>query len=198
MAMDLGVVIENLPDYVSDPFYHVVKLHGSITWAHEVTGGVADLVALRWEDATREVIARAGKLEVSNAYRMGPVLQGEILRTGTITGHGTVFVPAIAIPVKAKKFECPDEHLAVLYERMPQVSRLLVIGWRGMERHFTEEMKERLPYRVPGTIVGANLEDAQKIALTLRESGVGVELVPSRSQGFRDFVLSNEADRFLA
>jgi len=198
MADDLGIHLENLSDYIADPFYHFVKLHGSIAWAHEVTAGAADLVALPWLVAAREVIARAGNIEVSGAYRMGPALEGEELRAGTFGANGPVFVPAIAIPVKDKKFECPDEHVAALYQRMPQVSRLLIIGWRGMEQHFLAEMKARMRYRVAGLIVGANLEDAQRTRVTLREAGVGGELKASESQGFRDFLLSGEVDRFLA
>jgi hypothetical protein len=66
-----------------------------------------------------------------------------------------------------------------------------------MEQHFLVELKERMSHSVPGLIVSKNLEDAQRIAISLREHGIGGELAASGSQGLTDFVLSGEADRFL-
>jgi hypothetical protein len=37
--------------------------------------------------------------------------------------------------VKAK-FECPKEHPSALIEAIPQIDRILVIGWQATEEHF--------------------------------------------------------------
>ena len=46
-------------------------------------------------------------------------------------------VAAIALPVETKnEFEFPEAHLKKLRSVIPEVTRILIIGWRGTEEHF--------------------------------------------------------------
>ena len=44
-------------------------------------------------------------------------------------------IPALAIPVVNKQeYECPKLHLEVLDSCLPQITKLLVVGWRAVQR----------------------------------------------------------------
>jgi hypothetical protein len=48
-------------------------------------------------------------------------------------------VPALAIPVQSKNsFECTDPHLEALRGYIQRTTRVITIGWRGVERHFLD------------------------------------------------------------
>lgn len=52
--------------------------------------------------------------------------------------------PVIAIPVQRKakdSFAFPSSHLDYLRETIPEVTRLLIIGWAGRENHFHDLWK---------------------------------------------------------
>jgi hypothetical protein len=56
-------------------------------------------------------------------------------------GHPTppvrCLIPALALPLRSKaRFVCPQEHLDVLNALLPQVDRILAIGWKAGEPHF--------------------------------------------------------------
>jgi hypothetical protein len=112
----------------------------------------------------------------------------------------TPLYPAIAIPVEKKTeshFECPDEHLAALKDFLPSVTKILIIGWRGMESHFVDILKERFKARVaiPVMVVAGNKEGAIEICKRL-DREFPIEGIPTES-GFTQFVTSREGEEFL-
>jgi hypothetical protein len=47
-----------------------------------------------------------------------------------------ITIPALAIPTAAKyDCECPDHDLATLRKDLPEVSHVLIVGWRAPEEH---------------------------------------------------------------
>src|SRR5205823_9977424 len=55
------------------------------------------------------------------------------------------WLPAIAVPLETKQsYECPPNHLEAMREWLPQVDRILIIGWRAAERHFLLELEGHL------------------------------------------------------
>ena len=42
-------------------------------------------------------------------------------------------------------FECPEEHLDHLWKLLPEVTKVIVVGWRGSELHFLRRLDELLP-----------------------------------------------------
>jgi hypothetical protein len=65
----------------------------------------------------------------------------------TSVARGTPLFPAIAIPVeKGKAFERPEALIKQFTARLPQVTTLLVIGWRGAEAHFLIRSWHRISF----------------------------------------------------
>jgi hypothetical protein len=64
------------------------------------------------------------------------------------------WIPALAVPIQNKPdFECPPNHIQLLRELLPEVNRILIIGWRGMEGHFMRELRDHRPARVERVLV---------------------------------------------
>lgn len=117
--------------------------------------------------------------------------------------------PAIALPVEKKRsFECPSDMLEELANLLPQITKILVIGWRGTEEHFLAMLGNRLTGLKPGVHIyivngprPANYdpqgdEDRVRIFRALANN-------PPKSGsldrgGFTDFIISRRAEQFLA
>jgi hypothetical protein len=116
--------------------------------------------------------------------------------------QGTLAFPAIAIPVESKRnFECPPSQLEELVALLPQVSKILVIGWRATEAHFLALLKENLRRGVQMWIVagpdqqqGQNIKD--HICREMLPNNVPIASVDPG--GFTNFMLSGRAAQFLA
>jgi hypothetical protein len=118
-----------MDDYTRQHEYKILKLHGSTNWWRTVS----DLHHKLGEYTDAVSAAGNGSLdfgEFLTAYQKAQRQGSDSLN---------VTVPAIAIPVQEKSsFECPSEHLNVLNESMRKTTKLLIIGWRGMEKHFLQ------------------------------------------------------------
>jgi hypothetical protein len=111
--------------------------------------------------------------------------------------NGSVLFPALAIPVESKlDFECPDEHLQALHTVIPEIDKLLIIGWRAAETPFLELMASRLVHAVRGFVVAGNEDAAAETANRLAEAGVAGRYVGTDG-GFTELVVNREADDFL-
>ncbi len=110
-----------------------------------------------------------------------------------------MLVPAIAIPVKEKtSFECPPAHLLVLKGHLEETDRLLIIGWRGRDRHFVRLLEQHLPKRVSILAVGNGMEDARATLEELASAGIeAASSEASRTNGFTEFTVKRDADAFL-
>lgn len=119
-----------ITDYVSDPTFKLIKLHGSVNWGHRVMAPALSYLPLdNAERAAREVIAHATQLNLAPHFEitsgMPPAAEPGIVR-----------VPAIALPVEQKSdFECPPAQLDLLCGLLPRVTRILTVGWRATEDH---------------------------------------------------------------
>jgi hypothetical protein len=132
-----GVKFDHLEAYINrDPRFALYKLHGSVDWAR------LHYVGANNRDSRHQLIDKAGQLQEpqqGTGYRIWHSIDTD-LREGGLVG-----LPAIAIPLQQKTtFECPQEHISHLAEQLPKVRKILAIGWRGMEQHFTSLLKERL------------------------------------------------------
>jgi hypothetical protein len=102
------------------------------------------------------VIEQASSLDVPASF--------EIRRGDWNTGQGgELWVPALAVPVRTKSvFECPQEHLDMLWGLLPTVERVLVIGWAGMETHFLTKLHERLRLEQRASVIACGTDDASR------------------------------------
>src|SRR5262249_13487400 len=95
-----------------------------------------------------------------------------------------------------RSYECPDEHLACLRELLPQVTKILTIGWRGSEQHFLGLLKDSLTKEIMVYAVAGDKHDAEEVIGRIQQFGIrrSGETVGG---GFTDFVVSRIAEQIL-
>ena len=69
--------------------------------------------------------------------------------------------PALAIPLATgKRFEMPSDHIQAFRSALPEVDKVLTIGWAGKEGHFLAELADGLPSRVDTLVVNRDPDHA--------------------------------------
>lgn len=119
----------------AQPIFKLFKPHGSVDWARVVAAPKGTIMTLE------HIIDNTPNL--SDEY-----VRANATDTGQIYKFNWPIVPAIAIPVQTKTdntFEWPDGHRKYLEELLPQVTKILIIGWQGKEAHFLKLLQEKLP-----------------------------------------------------
>ena len=173
----------DIDSYVSGPVYQIVKVHGSVNWVREVANRFPG-VGEDDQKCVRYLIDHAHELQISSTYR---VIRGP--GVGFVRETRMAAFPAIAIPVeRSKSFECPDQHLQALQRSLPSVSKLLIVGWRGAERHFIDLLKNRLPPNTPGLVVARSHKDGKAVVENLAPLRLRLMLPPPTIQGFSRFL----------
>lgn len=132
----LGIKLGDFGSYTSHPDFLIIKLHGSIDWALEFNTAPSSALP---RGHPRDVIEAAIKgLDVSERYR-------KVEHPPVYLGDGSYGFPALAIPVEKKSlFACPPEHLSAPAEILPEVRKIITVGWRATEQHFLAMLKNRL------------------------------------------------------
>jgi len=199
-----GYSFYQMNDYTErlEPF-RVFKLHGSVDWGQIVENQLpADVNPQHPASVLTYLIDHAAELRVSNDF----VLCGS--STMGVANGRPVF-PAIAIPVEKKnKFACPQTLIEQLVAVLPQVSKILVIGWRATEQNFLNLLAHRLTglrrgvqlYIVAGSQANA-LETRVRIYRALLNNPPNSPYDSPNSScdsgGFTDFLGSGHAKSFL-
>ena len=178
-----------------------------MNWGHLLTGPEIGGLINRGEfDIARELINRAREFELADdEYRIEPPkLQQRfdaphmaLVRPIVRVGHSdTPMAPAIAIPFETKfSFECPRAHREALEACLPEITKIIIVGWRGVETHFLDLLK-RIPRPVQTVIVARDGQQAEATSSHLAAAGVAIDPRPS-SASFTDFVRSTAPDDFL-
>jgi len=192
---EFQIPCRTLDDYIRDDRYKLIKVHGSIDWARPV-GHIT--TATRHDHVVGHMIADAQHLNLAAPIEVISNWNVPNSKEGANKEVIGLF-PAIAIPVVQKqKFECPDTHLEALRNAIRTVTKILTIGWRGMERHFLEELKKhRLNVPRDLKVIGSGHEDSTEIAQRLFRAGITRDWYPSES-GFSNVIRSREIETFLA
>jgi hypothetical protein len=191
----LGISIQNISDHVSGSTYAILKPHGSVDWGRRVVGDIGSLGGGNHFDFKRALIDRTAtvEIELSDSY---VVMRGPE-EMGGMTGQGPVrpYFPAITIPVQLKsQFEFPQEHRAVLDEAVAEARKIVVVGWRGAEKHFVNLWK--------GTrtdldlLVVAGTESGSRETLNNLTPFAG-GLVSQAGDGFSRFLDTDLLEKFL-
>jgi len=194
----VGVEINDLHDYVGNENYKIIKLHGSVNWAHRVAAPIEEFPDTGDLGVANEVIERRAELNILPEFRIIHRPLGGNLALGYPPLEEPLF-PALAIPVENKReyeYECPEDHLKALRDFIPEVSKMLLIGWRGTETAFLQSLKENLRKMVYVMAVNGELAAAKEANDRLCNAGVqgrfeGLEV------GFSQFVASREVERLL-
>jgi hypothetical protein len=142
--VDLRVRIDSMDGYLADRQFKLFKLHGSIDWVQRASfkGRGRDH---RWNSAA-EIIDYAPDLEpTTNFDRFGNGSLPTVLQVPDVVVRLIPLIPALAIPTAVKStFICPRDHLETLREAIPQVTRILIVGWKAAEQHFLELLAQGL------------------------------------------------------
>lgn len=126
--------INPLSAYYQGKNLKIYKPHGSINWGREIVQGEGHYV---YYD-TDSVISNYENIEFANSFQKISV---DVFENYAISKN---FVPAIAIPFKGKTDfqECPEEMQVKMLEATKKADKLITLGWRGADEHFTKLLKE--------------------------------------------------------
>jgi hypothetical protein len=112
--------------YIERNEYKLLKLHGSTDWRRLIPG------LQRRQNSYQDAMAYAAEHPI-------PMVDTLITEHDLNTSVPHVDIPAIAIPVQEKSdFELPEPHKYVLRKCIDATTDLIIVGWRGMERHFLD------------------------------------------------------------
>jgi hypothetical protein len=191
---DLGQGIARMEDYTDrSRLFRVFKLHGSVNWGQQIdTRLPSGLNSTNPATVLQYLIETAAQLQVSDRFVLCPPADMGLV------DRQPVF-PAIAIPVQEKQvFQCPRQMVDDLRGLLPQISKIIMIGWRGMEEHFLRLLSENVRRRVFLSIVAGNRDEAEKIRININRSLVNVP--PSSTAehtGFTQFIRTRRAEQIL-
>jgi len=193
----VGIKIGDLPDYIASNDYKIIKLHGSVNWAHKVhmsASDVKDIIDLTCLDVANDLIERRAWLRILPDFH---IIKGPLGEPERRHPSESPSFPALAIPVEKKQeYECPQDHLQALRDCIPEVTKILLIGWRATEINFLQLLSENLHRRVHMMAAAGNETSARESVERLVQSGIQGALHVAKS-GFSDFVTRREVDDFL-
>ncbi len=198
---DLRVHIASMDGYLADGQFKLLKLHGSINWVQRASFKGHGLDH-RWNSA-HEIIENTPDLELTPRFEWRkdeslPTVFAEKERRLNST-RLVPLVPALAIPAVGKSdFICPKVHLDSLRDIIPQVSKILIVGWKAAEEHFLKRLAQGLGEKsVKVLAVRGGVEGARDTLRTLEGAGIKGDFQPDPG-GFSDFVVNNRVEAFLA
>lgn len=190
----------DLANYTANPHFAITKPHGSVDWqrpfAHKTVIGGRDSShgrILRAHNAIDRAIEERdlGPIEVAQ----DPFAPG---------GDGQrVGIPALAPPLQGKTdFAWPDNQAEHLASHEHQVDRLLVIGWRAAEPHFTDIATATFQgLALPTMIVTGGPQadpEARQVAQNLGLSGPNeLDHIDYHTDGFSDLIATGKVGEWL-
>jgi hypothetical protein len=141
VARIAGVKFRTIDDYVSVPSWLVIKPHGSVNWHRQITlPSRSAALPTGYRDKLHALIETRANWRFTDAYA--------VQEPGGSAEIETQYAfPALSIPVQSKThsdFECPPDHLHALRRALPAVTRVLIVGWRGLEEHFMGEWQRAI------------------------------------------------------
>jgi hypothetical protein len=179
-----GVTIRQMADYLSLGRFAVFKIHGSVNWGREVLQPPTPHVNEE-PHITRTLIAKAGSYRTSDLIVLSNA-NAPIVRD---VERQMVLLPAVAVPVQTKQqFECPVEHLHALKARLRTTTRILIIGWQGLDDHFVQLMRAHVPSRPRLEVVAGDARQASGIADRLAAAGLTFKFAGAHDWTFTRYV----------
>jgi hypothetical protein len=188
--------IQSMQAYASHGrLFRLFKLHGSVNWGLEFDGDLPPSLGLASPDFIgRFVVEDSPKLGDPELYVLSDAL------TLLSSDRRPVF-PAVAIPVEEKNdFQCPKPALDALKQLMPDVSKVITIGWRASEAHFLSLLDTHLKPGVPVFVVAATLQEAEDLRNRIVGATRSARPVcrAENVRGFTKFMQSGVATKILA
>jgi len=157
---NIGQTFLDLEDYIRPPGIgapNVIRPHGSVRWCQIMRSGTP----LNSNSAPIDIINNASHLTATEVI----LLEKPDEKYFESLGEYRTVVPAIALPVDNKQeFVCPERHVNTMREIIQQTKVLLIIGWKGTDPHFVDELKAMI---MPGTSLfvcnGSEIQSASTV-----------------------------------
>jgi hypothetical protein len=184
-------------DYVSDDTLSLFKVHGSVNWGRIVRGW--EPVRLHpmtrdWaeDELRKDLVHLSQELNITDEF----VVLDEDLTP--VVKECPVY-PAVAIPFTTKAaFECPAFHLRELSRAITEVDRIIVVGWRGNEKHFLSRLED-LPGMAPRVqMVSGDRSGCAETSGNLESAGLAAEDMELVEGGFSNYLQTSDLEDFLA
>jgi hypothetical protein len=188
----LGISLANPNGFVQDDRFKYVKLHGSVNWARLIPapGGI------HYTDRNH-----ARRILIQNAPALmggrGDFVLYSPEQPPSRSNPPSLLCPAIAIPTETKSFECPESQLVALDECIAEADRILIIGWRGAERHFLQKLEALPGMATPVLVVGDSPTGCGLTQRSLMTVGLDFQAMGSVSSGFSGFLSTDGLEQFL-
>jgi hypothetical protein len=186
MQRVVGKKFANLDAYVESDSWQVIKVHGSTSWWHRVDGVDWNLAPY----ASDEVIAESLATVSIDATILGP---GDARTVTRESPHH--YLPALALPTLGKgSFVCPEAHVDALGASLRRSNQVLIIGWRGADRHFVNFWREALAASestrstMNVLVVDRSKDEAAQIRAELERAGIRGVRGGEAPAGCSDFV----------
>lgn len=123
-----------LSAYYSGKNLRIYKPHGSVNWGRDITKNDSVFSYNAIDQAFHDF----NEIEILNSF--------EFINPDIFNDADTpkTYVPAIAIPFKGKiNFqECPQEMHKKMVEAIRGADKLISLGWKGADEHFTSLLKQ--------------------------------------------------------
>lgn len=193
LSSTVGVDLSSVEMFVADPRYKYLKLHGSCNWGRKVRAP-GDTHYTKADHARRVLIENAPDLDVTEDF----ALRSPDEPPSGSQPYAFILLPALAIPVTTKfGFDCPGNQLQVLDRSLSQTMKILIIGWRGAERHFLQHLSQ-LPGLAPLVqIVGNSEAGTLETAGNLESAGLDGSRIDRFTDGFSAYLTGDNLERFL-
>jgi hypothetical protein len=107
------------------------------------------------------------------------------------------FAPALAVPAVSKHtFVCPEEHVRTLNDFIPEVTKIVIVGWRAAEQNFVEMLAKGLTKFVQVIATCGNSGAANETLNRLKAAGIDGDF-QAMLGGFTNFVAERSLKAFL-
>jgi len=174
------------------PTFKLFRPHGSVNWSRltDLPGGA--------RRTPLQLIEQADSFNLTDKYVVAVATDPH-----QFFNYDGPIVPAIAIPVQTKTddtFEWPESHRHYLEKLLPQVTKILIVGWQAREAHFSYMLRSAFRTRnlTHLKVVGKDAEEAGRI---VRYFAGEIGLLPRDSSvaagGFSQFVAEGEGEPFF-
>ena len=189
----IGIKIPDIATYVSMPKYKLFKLHGSTDWERWVPAWKTTLNVNDPRPKEQDLLYSSPIFDDSSFVSKIGEPESNVLKTTRYYPF-----PALAIPTTSKtSFVCPNEHVQVLKEYLPRVTRIMIVGWRATEQNFLELLTASLPNPVRVMACCGDPKWSTETLDRLRVAGVEGTFLAALG-GFTGFVRNHEAEWLLS
>ncbi len=204
-----NVRIATINDYINSDRYKIFKVHGSVNWGIVIHPKVPVFAPTVTQLALTEPLANEKEEKINRVISLAHL----ILEPGSLTNEyqvieslppftsaGFPLVPAVAIPLESKQdFLCPANHLRELTSYIPQITKLLIIGWRATDAPFLELLRAAPRDMHVHIVCGGDEAEGSTVAANMEKAGINAQAYfTKRYLGFTDFVRSGKAEKFLS